>query len=199
VAYCLSITAVDPIRHGLLFERFLSEARADGGTEAPDIDVDFEADRREEVLDYVYEKYSRQHAAITAVTQMYSAPTAIQDMMRALGYPAEQAFRLSKRLHWAGPAEGADALAGDLGREQGFDAASPRGRALIAAVRAVEGLPRMRPPIRAASCSRRGRWGRRSPSSAPPWGAPSSSSTRTTWTRRGSPSSTSWGSAGSRR
>ncbi|HEX8454723.1 MAG TPA: error-prone DNA polymerase [Longimicrobium sp.] len=144
VAYCLSITAVDPVRHGLLFERFLSEARADGGTEAPDIDVDFEADRREEVLNYVYEKYSRQHAAITAVTQMYSAPTAIQDMMRALGYPAEQAFRLSKRLHWAGPAEGAEALAGELGQEQGFDAASPRGRALIAAVRAVEGLPRMR-------------------------------------------------------
>ena len=115
VAYCLEITAVDPVRHGLLFERFLSEARADGGTEAPDIDVDFEADRREEVLDYVYGRYSRQHAAITAVTQVYSAPTAIQDMMRALGYPAELAFRLSKRLHWAGPAEGADALAGELG------------------------------------------------------------------------------------
>ena len=144
VAYCLEITAVDPVRHGLLFERFLSEARADGGTEAPDIDVDFEADRREEVLDYVYGRYSRQHAAITAVTQVYSAPTAIQDMMRALGYPAELAFRLSKRLHWAGPAEGADALAGELGEEQGLDAATPRGRALVAAVRALEGLPRIR-------------------------------------------------------
>jgi error-prone DNA polymerase len=144
VAYCLGITAVDPVRHGLLFERFLSEARTDGGTEAPDIDVDFEADRREEVLDYVYEKYSRQHAAITAVTQVYSAPTAIQDVLRALGYPAEQAFRMSKRLHWAGPAEGAEAMAGELGREQGFDAASPRGRAAVAAVRALEGVPRMR-------------------------------------------------------
>ena len=57
VAYCLGITAVDPVRHGLLFERFLSEMRVDGTTEAPDIDVDIEHDRREEVLDYVYDNY----------------------------------------------------------------------------------------------------------------------------------------------
>ena len=67
VAYCLGITAVDPVRHGLLFERFLSEVRTDGLTEAPDIDVDFEMDRREEVLDYMYRRYGRKHAAITAV------------------------------------------------------------------------------------------------------------------------------------
>jgi error-prone DNA polymerase len=55
VAFCLGITAVDPVKHELLFERFLSEARTDGLTEAPDIDVDFEAHRREEVLNYIYE------------------------------------------------------------------------------------------------------------------------------------------------
>lgn len=144
VAYCLGITAVDPVKNGLLFERFLSEARTDGLTEAPDIDVDFEMHRREEVLNYVYAKYSRQHAAITAVTQMYHAPSALQDAMRALGYPAELAFMLSKRMHWQSPSDGADALEGGLARENGFDIDDPRGRAVLNAMRAMEELPRMR-------------------------------------------------------
>ncbi len=101
VAFCLGITAVDPVKHGLLFERFLSEARVDGKAEPPDIDVDFEHDRREEVLDYMYDNYDREHAAITAVTQCFHAPTAVQDAMRALGYPAAQAFEISKRVHGA--------------------------------------------------------------------------------------------------
>src|SRR5690606_20250515 len=138
VAYCLGITAVDPVEHGLLFERFLSEARTDGLTEAPDIDVDFEMHRREEVLDYVYDQYSRQHAAITCVTQIYHAPSALQDAMRALGYPPELAFKLSKRLHWRSPVEGADALAEGLAREQGFDVEDPRGRSVLAAMRRSE-------------------------------------------------------------
>ena len=107
VAFCLGITAVDPVKHGLLFERFISEVRMGGQTEAPDIDVDFEHDRREEVLDYMYDTYQRPHAAITAVTQTYRAPNAVQDAMRALGYPAELAFTFSKRVHHAEPAEGA--------------------------------------------------------------------------------------------
>lgn len=144
VAYCLGITAVDPVKHGLLFERFLSEARTDGLNDAPDIDVDFEMHRREEVLSYVYEKYSRQHAAITAVTQIYHAPSALQDAMRALGYPAQLAFKLSKRMHWQSPSDGADALAGGLARQTGFDIDDPRGRAVLNAMRAMEELPRMR-------------------------------------------------------
>ncbi|HUQ99294.1 MAG TPA: PHP domain-containing protein, partial [Gemmatimonadaceae bacterium] len=91
VAYCLAITAVDPVKHGLLFERFLSEIRVDGQTEAPDIDVDIEHDRREEVLDYVYDKYNRANAAITCIIQMYRGPNAILDSMRAFGYPVEMA------------------------------------------------------------------------------------------------------------
>ena len=144
VAYCLGITAIDPIVNGLLFERFLSEARVDGQAEAPDIDVDFEHDRREEVLDYMYAKYARTGAAITAVTQIYSGPTSLQDGMRALGYPAELAFRLSKRLHYHNSRHGAESLASEVGPSQGFDVTTPRARALIAIMRACEDLPRLR-------------------------------------------------------
>jgi error-prone DNA polymerase len=144
VAYCLGITAVDPVRHGLLFERFLSAARVGGLNEAPDIDVDFEMHRREEVLNYVYAKYSRAHAAITAVTQEYHAPTALQDMARALGYPAQTVFRLSRQIHRLPPSEGARLLAEGLAREQGLELSDPRGRALLAAMRALDGVPRMR-------------------------------------------------------
>jgi error-prone DNA polymerase len=144
VAYCLGITAVDPVRHGLLFERFLSEVRTDGRTEAPDIDVDFEMHRREEVLDYMYGHYDRDHAAITCVTQTFHAPTALQDAMRALGYPAELALRLSKRLHHREPSEAAVELEAGLAREHGLELAEPRARALLSALRAMDDLPRMR-------------------------------------------------------
>jgi error-prone DNA polymerase len=144
VAYCLGITAVDPVKHGLLFERFLSEVRTDGRTEAPDIDVDFEMHRREEVLDYMYDHYERQHSAITAVTQSFHAPTAVQDMMRALGYPAELAFSLSKRLHGAEPSEGAARLREGLAAEHGLDLEEPRGRALLAALEKLDDVPRLR-------------------------------------------------------
>jgi len=144
VAYCLGITAVDPVKHGLLFERFLSEARVDGLTEAPDIDVDFEHDRREEVLNYVYRRYQREHSAITGVTQIYSACTAIQDAMRAFGYPAELAFKLPKRLHRYGCLEGAEQLEGGLAQAQGFDLTDDRAQTVLQAVRAFDDLPRLR-------------------------------------------------------
>ena len=144
VAFCLEITAVDPVKNNLLFERFLSEARTDGLCEAPDIDVDFEMHRREEVLNYVYDSYDREHAAITCVAQDYHAPTALQDMMRALGYPAEEAFPISKRLHHAEPAEGADLVEAELGKRFGLDPETPRVRALLEAMRALQDLPRMR-------------------------------------------------------
>jgi error-prone DNA polymerase len=144
VAYCLGITAVDPIRHGLLFERFLSEVRTDGRTEAPDIDVDFEMHRREEVLDYMYDSYGRAHSAITAVTQAYHAPTAIQDMMRALGYPAEQAFALSKRTHHLEPSAAVDELKGGLAGTHGLDLVTSKGRALLSALSVLDDVPRLR-------------------------------------------------------
>jgi error-prone DNA polymerase len=144
VAYCLGITAVDPIRHGLLFERFLSEVRTDGRTEAPDIDVDFEMHRREEVLDYMYDGYGRAHSAITCVTQAYHAPTALQDMMRALGYPAELAFALSKRLHHVEPSEAVPELKAGLAARHGLDLEDPPGRALLSCLSVLDDVPRLR-------------------------------------------------------
>ena len=144
VAYLLGITAVDPVRHGLLFERFLSEKRTDGKTEPPDIDVDFEHDRREEVLDYVYDKYERAKAAITCTVQNYRAPNAVQDAMRAFGYPAELAFKFSKRVHYAEPADAVTAMREGLAKRFELDIEGPRGRALLAAIGAFDGLPRLR-------------------------------------------------------
>src|SRR5207248_10044523 len=89
VAYCLAITAVDPVRHGLLFERFLSEIRVDGQTEAPDIDVDIEHDRREEVPDYVHDKYNRAQAPITCIIQMSRRPNAIRGSTPASRCPVD--------------------------------------------------------------------------------------------------------------
>jgi error-prone DNA polymerase len=144
IAYLLGITAVDPVRHGLLFERFLSEKRTDGKTEPPDIDVDFEHDRREEVLDHVYEEYDRSKAAITCTVQNYRAPNAILDAMRAFGYPAEYATQFSKRLHYAEPAEAVAAIREGLAKRFELDIDGPRGRSLLAAIAAFEGLPRLR-------------------------------------------------------
>ena len=144
VAYCLGITAVDPVRHGLLFERFLSEVRTDGRTEAPDIDVDFEMHRREEVLDYMYDTYARQHSALTCVTQMYHAPTALQDLMRGLGYEAQLAFACSKRVHGLEPSEGAQELLDGLAKDVGLDLETPKGKALIAGLKSLDDVPRLR-------------------------------------------------------
>ena len=144
VAYCLGITAVDPVANGLMFERFLSERRMGGETEAPDIDIDIEHDRREEVLDYVYDRYDRAHSAITGMVQTYRAPNAVLDAMRAFGYPVAQAFQISKRVHRSDPAEGADWIRAELGPSVGLDVDGARGRALLHAIAAFEGIPRMR-------------------------------------------------------
>jgi error-prone DNA polymerase len=143
VAFCLGITAVDPVKNGLLFERFLSEARVDGKSEPPDIDVDFEHERREDVLDYMYENYNRAHAAITAVTQCFHAPTAVQDAMRALGYSVEQAFEISKRVHGHEPAECIERMR-EVADARGINLADKRGQALLYALEGFDGLARLR-------------------------------------------------------
>jgi error-prone DNA polymerase len=144
VAYCLGVTAVDPVLHGLLFERFLSETRIDGKTDAPDIDVDIEHDRREEVLDYMYSRYERSHAAITCTVQTYRAPNAVRDAMRALGYPVPIMTMLSKRVHHFEPSAGAERIREVLAAYVGLDIDNPRGRALLTAIAGFEGLPRIR-------------------------------------------------------
>ncbi|HTC24715.1 MAG TPA: PHP domain-containing protein, partial [Gemmatimonadales bacterium] len=144
VAYCLGVTAVDPVLHGLLFERFLSEVRVDGQTEAPDIDLDIEHDRREELLDYAYGRWQRSCAAIACTVQHYRAPNALLDAMRVLGYPAELAFTLSKRIHRSDAAEGAEYVRDTLAKEFGLPLDDPRGRAVLAIMEGCDELPRLR-------------------------------------------------------
>ena len=94
VCYCLGITAVDPVRMGLLFERFLSRERA----EPPDIDLDIEHERREEVIQHVYEKYDRDHAAMVANFIRYRPKSAVRDIGKVLGIPETSLDRASKML-----------------------------------------------------------------------------------------------------
>ena len=94
VCYCLGITAVDPIRLELLFERFLSAERA----EPPDIDLDIEHERREEVIQHVYTKYGRSHAAMVANVIRYRPRSAVRDVGKALGIPSTSLDRLAKTM-----------------------------------------------------------------------------------------------------
>ncbi len=99
VCYCLGITAVDPVRMGLLFERFLSMERA----EPPDIDLDIEHARREEVIQHVYAKYGRSHAAMVANLIRYRPRSAVRDVGKALGMPETGLDRLARQLsRWEG-------------------------------------------------------------------------------------------------
>jgi error-prone DNA polymerase len=94
VAYLLGITPVDPLRHNLLFERFLSE-RSDT---MPDIDIDFAADRRDEVMAYIYQRYGTDHAAMVCNVVTYQWRSAVRDVGRALGYTPEAVDELARRL-----------------------------------------------------------------------------------------------------
>ncbi len=96
VCYCLFITEVDPARSSLLFERFISKER----NEPPDIDVDFEHERREEVIQYIYRKYTRERAALAATLITYRARSAVRDVGRALGFDALFVEQLARSLSW---------------------------------------------------------------------------------------------------
>jgi error-prone DNA polymerase len=96
VCYCLGITEIDPERSNLLFERFISRER----NEPPDIDVDFEHQRREEVIQYIYRRYGHDRAAIAATVITYRTRSAIQDIGKALGLDIERIRRLSGSLAW---------------------------------------------------------------------------------------------------
>ena len=97
VCYCLGITAVDPARMQLLFERFLSKER----NEPPDIDVDFEHERREEVIQYIYQKYGRHRAALAATVICYRQRSAIRDVGKALGLSLEVIGKLLKVISFS--------------------------------------------------------------------------------------------------
>ena len=96
VCYCLGITEVDPARMNMLFERFISRDR----DEPPDIDVDFEHERREEVIQYIYRKYGRERAALAATVICYRPRSAIRDAGKALGFSPGQITRLTRNMSW---------------------------------------------------------------------------------------------------
>jgi error-prone DNA polymerase len=138
VCYALGITAVDPVRYELLFERFLSEQRG----EWPDIDLDLPSgDRREEILQYVYELYGPHGAGMTANVITYRARSAVREMGKVLGFPPEQVDRLAKMLSHYEFVEQGDTLSRHL-RGAGIDPRAPRVRALLGLVRDVQHLPR---------------------------------------------------------
>jgi error-prone DNA polymerase len=145
VCYALRITAVDPVANDLLFERFLSPERP----EPPDIDVDFAAmDARERVLQYVYEKYGRGHAAMVCTHVEYRGRSAIRDAMRVLGFPVADADFLARRVDGYSSAKTAaewlEMAEGKALRAIGLDPAEPRARALVKLVGGLDGLPRHR-------------------------------------------------------
>ena len=140
VCYCLGITAVDPIGLELLFERFLSESRH----EPPDIDLDIAHEEREEVLQYVYDTYGRDHAAMVCESITYRGKMAVRDAARVLGYSQEISDRLSVEVDRGGARDAAERLADGGLVAAGLDPGDPRSRALIRAVRGLEDLPRHR-------------------------------------------------------
>ena len=134
VCFALGITEIDPDRTTLLFERFLSKER----NEPPDIDVDFEHERREEVLQYVFQRYGRTRAALTAVVSTYHAAGAVRDVAKALGLPPDQINALADCCgHWSDTAPPVVRLL-----EGGFDPESPVLRRVLSLTQQLIGFPR---------------------------------------------------------
>jgi error-prone DNA polymerase len=134
VCYCLGITEVDPARMSMLFERFISRER----DEPPDIDVDFEHERREEVIQYIFRKYGRDHAALAATVITYRPRSAIRDTGKVLGFSLDQVDRLASNLSWW---DQPDQL-GERLTELGFDPGNLRVRQLVHLVQCLCGFPR---------------------------------------------------------
>ncbi|WP_394728321.1 error-prone DNA polymerase [Altererythrobacter sp. GH1-8] len=134
VCYCLEITSVDPAKHQLLFDRFISEERK----EPPDIDVDFEHERREEVIQYIYAKYGRHRAGLTATVVHYRPRMAIREVGKAMGLSEDVTSALARTV-W-----------GSMGREiserhaaeTGMDIADPHLKRVLALTEQMIGMPR---------------------------------------------------------
>jgi error-prone DNA polymerase len=134
VCFALGVTSVDPATSDLLFERFVSRER----DEAPDVDVDFEHERREEVLQYVYDKYGRERAGLAATVITYCSRSAIRDVGKALGLSLDRVDALAKQV------EGYTREPKLVGRcrEVGINPMSDLGRRLIYSVNEIIGFPR---------------------------------------------------------
>ncbi|WP_374483266.1 error-prone DNA polymerase [Zoogloea sp.] len=134
VCYALGITEVKPEEGHLLFERFVSKERR----EPPDIDVDFEHDRREEIIQYIYNKYGRDRAALAATVIRYRPRSALRDVGRALGFDLGQLEQLSRRLAWWDGSR----VAPERLREAGLDPDAPRTQLLLELANTLVGFPR---------------------------------------------------------
>ena len=134
VCYALGITEVDPSRMSLLFERFISRER----NEPPDIDVDFEHERREEVIQYLYSRYGRHRAALTATVITYRPRSAVRDVGKALGLDPLQVDRLARAMQWWDGREVDESRV----RDAGFDPANPLMARLLGLTRELMGFPR---------------------------------------------------------
>jgi error-prone DNA polymerase len=134
VCYVLGITAVDPTEINLLFERFISEERR----EPPDIDVDFEHERREEVIQYIYKRYGRERAGIAATVISYRPRSAIRDVGKALGLSEDVTAALANMSWGSGESDIPDSQI----RDAGLDPANPMIRRAVGLARELLGFPR---------------------------------------------------------
>jgi error-prone DNA polymerase len=135
VCYCLGITEVDPAKHELLFDRFISEERS----EPPDIDVDFEHERREEVIQHIYEKYGRDHAGLCATVIHYRPRMAIREVGKAMGLSEDVTSSLARTV-WGGHGREIDER--HVLEEAGLDLSDPHLRRVLKLTEQMIGMPR---------------------------------------------------------
>jgi error-prone DNA polymerase len=133
ICYCLGVTEVDPTKHDLLFERFVSAAR----NEPPDIDVDFEHERRETVMQYIYERFGRHRAGLTATVVSYRSRSAIREIGKAFGLSGDVISRLSDNVWGSRGGVAEDGVA-----RAGLDAREPRLAKALELTRELIGFPR---------------------------------------------------------
>jgi error-prone DNA polymerase len=134
VCYCLGVTEVDPNQHELLFERFISDNR----NEPPDIDVDFEHERREDVIQYIYERYGRERTGIAATVISYRGRSACREIGKAFGLSEDTIGSLSS---WIWGMGGGTVREGDMARV-GIDLTNPRMQKMQALLKEIRGFPR---------------------------------------------------------
>ena len=135
VCYCLEITAVDPARHALLFDRFISEDR----NEPPDIDVDFEHERREEVIQYIYQRYGRHRAGLCATVIHYGPRMAIREVGKVMGLSEDVTGALAKTV-WGG--YGQSVKEAHIDAETGLSLVDPHLRRVLNLTEQMVGVPR---------------------------------------------------------
>ncbi|MDX2274624.1 MAG: error-prone DNA polymerase [Hyphomonadaceae bacterium] len=133
ICYALGVTSVNPEGNQLLFDRFVSEERG----EPPDIDIDFEHERREEVIQYIYDKYGRDRAGLSAVVICYRGRSAIREVAKTFGYSEDRISSLAKMLHWW-----SDGVTRKDMAEQGIDLNDPHIVKCVALANELHGFPR---------------------------------------------------------